>query len=215
MKRILIVDDHPLVRTGFVQLISDEPDLEVCGEAADETEALQKVAALKPDLVIIDLSLAGGSGMNLIERIKAHYDNISMLVASMHDESLFAERVLAAGALGYLNKQEAPSNIIKAIRRVLEGRVYVSDKLTERLLDSLTGLAAKTPGQSPMQRLSNRELEVFELIGRGMTTGKIADHLKLSTKTIETHRENIKKKLGLASGQELTRRAMHWLMERG
>ena len=214
MQRILIVDDHPLVRSGFVQLISDEPDLEVCGEAADEAQALQLVAATTPDLVIIDLSLAGGSGINLIERIKAHYGEVCMLVVSMHDESLFAERVLTAGALGYLNKQEAPSNIIRAIRRVLEGKVYVSDKLTERLLDSLTGMA-KTPGQSPMPRLSNRELEVFELIGRGMTTGKIADHLKLSTKTIETHRENIKKKLGLASGQELTRRAMHWLIERG
>jgi DNA-binding NarL/FixJ family response regulator len=213
MKRILIVDDHPLVRTGFAQLISDEPDLEVCGEAADEAEALQLVAATAPDLVIIDLSLAGGSGMNLIERIKAHHSDVSMLVASMHDESLFAERVLAAGALGYLNKQEAPSNIIRAIRRVLDGKVYLSDELTERLLDGLTG-AAKTPGQSPMPRLSTRELEVFELIGRGMTTGKIADHLKLSIKTIETHRENIKKKLQLASGQELTRRAMHWLLER-
>jgi len=214
MKRVLIVDDHPLVRTGFVQLISDEPDLEVCGEAADENEALEIVASTGPDLVIIDLSLAGGSGINLIERIKAHHSNVAMLVASMHDESLFAERVLTAGALGYINKQEAPNNIIRAIHRVLEGKVYVSDKLTERLLDGLTG-AVKVPGQTPMQRLSNRELEVFELIGRGMTTGKIADHLKLSTKTIETHRENIKKKLGLASGQELTRRAMHWLMERG
>jgi len=214
MRRILIVDDLPLVRSGFVQLISDEPDLAVCGEAADEAQALQLVATTTPDLVIIDLSLAGGSGINLIERIKAHYGEVCMLVVSMHDESLFAERVLTAGALGYLNKQEAPSNIIRAIRRVLEGRVYLSDKLTERLLDSLTGMA-KAPGQSPMQRLSNRELEVFELIGRGMTTGKIADHLQLSTKTIETHRENIKKKLGLASGQELTRRAMHWLIERG
>jgi DNA-binding NarL/FixJ family response regulator len=214
MKRVLIVDDHPLVRTGFVQLISDEPDLEVCGEAADENEALEIVAAAHPDLVIIDLSLAGGSGINLIERIKAHHSNVAMLVASMHDESLFAERVLTAGALGYINKQEAPSNIIRAIHRVLEGKVYVSDKLTERLLDGLTGIVNQ-PGQTPMQRLSNRELEVFELIGRGMTTGKIADHLKLSTKTIETHRENIKKKLGLVSGQELTRRAMHWLMERG
>lgn len=213
MKRIVIVDDHPLVRSGFVQLISDEPDLVVCGEAADETAALQCVAATGPDLVIIDLSLAGGSGMTLIERIKAHHGDVAMLVVSMHDESLFAERVLAAGALGYLNKQEAPSNIIRAIRRVLEGKVYASDKLTERLLDSLTGMV-KPAGQSPMQRLSNRELEVFELIGRGMTTGKIADHLKLSTKTIETHRENIKKKLGLPSGQELTRRAMHWLIER-
>jgi DNA-binding NarL/FixJ family response regulator len=214
MKRVLIVDDHPLVRTGFAQIISDEPGLEVCGEAADEAEALQRVAANLPDLVIIDLSLAGGSGINLIERIKAHHPSVCMLVASMHDESLFAERVLAAGALGYLNKQEAPGNIIKAIHRVLEGKVYLSDELTERLLDGLTG-AAKNAAQSPIQRLSNRELEVFELIGRGMTTGKIADHLKLSIKTIETHRENIKKKLQLASGQELTRRAMHWLMERG
>ena len=214
MKRVVIVDDHPLVRTGFVQLISDEPDLEVCGEAADENQALELVARETPDLVIIDLSLAGGSGINLIERIKAHHGDVAMLVASMHDESLFAERVLSAGALGYINKQEAPTNIIRAIHRVLDGKVYLSDKLTERLLGGLSGgLAA--PGQTPMQRLSNRELEVFELIGRGMTTGKIADHLKLSTKTIETHRENIKKKLGLASGQELTRRAMHWLMERG
>lgn len=214
MKRVLIVDDHPLVRAGFVQLISDEPDLEVCGEASNESDALSIVAETLPDLVIVDLSLAGGSGINLIERIRAHHGGVSMLVASMHDESLFAERVLAAGALGYINKQEAPSRIIQAIRRVLEGKVYVSDKLTERLLDGLAG-GPGAAGLTPMQRLSNRELEVFELIGRGMTTGKIADHLKLSTKTIETHRENIKKKLGLVSGQELTRRAMHWLMERG
>jgi DNA-binding NarL/FixJ family response regulator len=213
MKRIVIVDDHPLVRSGFVQLISDEPDLEVCGEAADEARALQVVGATRPDMVIVDLSLAGGSGMTLIERIKTHHSEVGMLVVSMHDESLFAERVLAAGALGYLNKQEAPSNIIRAIRRVLAGKVYVSDKLARRLLDGLAG-AAGTQEQSPMDRLSNRELEVFELIGRGMTTGKIADHLGLSTKTIEAHRENIKKKLGLLTGQELTRRAMHWLIER-
>jgi DNA-binding NarL/FixJ family response regulator len=214
MKRILIVDDHPLVRSGFVQLISDEPDLEVCGEAPGESEAMQLVAGTAPDLVIIDLSLAGGSGINLIQRIKAHHGDVCMLVVSMHDESLFAERVLAAGALGYLNKQEAPSNIIRAIRRVLEGKVYVSDNLNERLLDTLKG-TAKAAGLPPMQRLSNRELEVFELIGRGMTTGGIAEHLRLSIKTIETHRENIKRKLGLASGQELIRRAMHWLIERG
>ncbi|HEC06202.1 MAG TPA: response regulator transcription factor [Thiolapillus brandeum] len=213
MKRVLIVDDHPLVRKGFAQLIGDEPDLEVCGEAADEADALQLVAASAPDLVIIDLSLAGGSGINLIERIKAQHSDVRMLVASMHDEALFAERVLAAGALGYLNKQEAPDNIVRAIHRVLDGKVYLSGELTDRLLDGLTG-TARVPGQSPMQRLSNRELEVFELIGRGMTTGKIADHLQLSIKTIETHRENIKKKLQLASGQELTRRAMHWVMER-
>jgi DNA-binding NarL/FixJ family response regulator len=214
MKRVLIVDDHPLVRTGFAQLISDEADLEVCGEAADETEALQQVAASRPDLVIVDLSLAGGSGLNLIERIKAQHPSVCMLVASMHDESLFAERVLSAGALGYINKQEAPSNIIKAIQTVLSGKVYVSDEMTARLLGGLAGSKLEAT-QSPLQRLSNRELEVFELIGRGMKTGKIAEHLQLSIKTIETHRENIKKKLGLASGPELTRRAIHWLMERG
>ncbi len=214
MKRVLIVDDHPLVRSGLAQLISDESDLEVCGEAADEAQALQLVVTTRPDLVIIDLSLAGGSGLSLIEQIKAHHPAICMLVASMHDESLFAERVLAAGALGYINKQEAPSKIIKAIQRVLSGKVYVSDEMTERLVDSATG-SRKESSQSPLQRLSNRELEVFELIGRGMTTGKIADHLQLSIKTIETHRENIKKKLGLGSGQELTRHAIHWLMERG
>lgn len=213
MSKVLIVDDHPLVRSGFVQLISDEPDLEVCGEAANENDAMQLVAEAQPDLVIIDLFLSGGSGLNLIERIKAHCSNVYMLVVSMHDESLFADRVLAAGALGYLNKQEAPSNIIKAIRRVLEGKVYLSDEMTGRVLDGLAG-GIKQSAKSPLQRLSNRELEVFELIGRGMTTGKIGDHLKLSTKTIETHRENIKRKLALASGQELTRRAMHWLMER-
>ena len=213
MSRVLIVDDHPLVRSGFVQLISDEPDLEVCGEADNENEAMQLVESEQPDLVIIDLFLSGGSGLNLIERIKAHCSSVYMLVVSMHDESLFADRVLAAGALGYLNKQEAPSNIIKAIRRVLQGKVYLSDEMTGRVLDGLAGGAAQSK-QSPLQRLSNRELEVFELIGRGMTTGKIGDHLKLSTKTIETHRENIKRKLALASGQELTRRAMHWLMER-
>lgn len=214
MKRILIVDDHPLVRKGFTQLIEDEPGLEICGEAADESESLQQVMATSPDLVIIDLSLAGGSGLNLIERIKAHHGNICMLVVSMHDEALFAERVLTAGALGYLNKQEAPGNIINAIHRVLDGKVYLSDELKERLLDSPAG-SVKGPGQPPLQQLSNRELEVFELIGRGMMTGKIAEHLNLSIKTIETHRENIKIKLHLASGQELTRRAIYWLMERG
>lgn len=213
MGRVLIVDDHPLVRSGFVQLISDEPDLEVCGETDNENEAMQLVESERPDLIIIDLFLSGGSGLNLIDRIKAHGNSVSMLVVSMHDESLFADRVLAAGALGYLNKQEAPSNIIKAIRRVLQGKVYLSDEMTGRVLDGLAGGAAQSK-QSPLQRLSNRELEVFELIGRGMTTGKIGDHLKLSTKTIETHRENIKRKLALASGQELTRRAMHWLLER-
>lgn len=214
MKRILIVDDHPLVRTGLAHLIGDEPDLEVCGDAADEAQALQLVERTQPDLVIIDLSLAAGSGLDLIERIRAHHSDIAMLVASMHDESLFAERVLEAGARGYINKQEAPENIIRAIRRVLDGKVYLSEALTERLLDGLAG-ANGNPMTSPLQRLSNREIEIFELIGRGMTTSEIASHLRLSIKTIESHRENIKKKLRLTSAQGLTRRAMYWLLERG
>lgn len=205
MKRILIVDDHPLVRAGFARLIEDEPDLQVCGECADEGKALQLVASCRPDLAIIDLSLAGGSGLDLIERVHATHPGVLMLVASMHDEQLFAERVLAAGALGYINKQEAAANIIMAIRRVLGGEIY---------LDS-TGDRQGIPGDAfpSLKKLTNRELEIFELIGRGVTSGNIASQLHLSVKTIESHRENIKRKLGLNSAQELTRSAMNWLMQ--
>jgi DNA-binding NarL/FixJ family response regulator len=210
MPRILIVDDHPLVRSGFAQLISDCPDLEVCGEASDMAEALRLIDSDCPDLAIIDLSLAGGSGLDLIERIKSRNLDILMLVASMHDETLYAERVLTAGARGYINKQEAQESIIRAIRQVLAGKVYVSEAMTERLL---SGLVDVRDEKRDIERLSNRELQVFELIGEGVPVSQIASQLNLSIKTIETHQAHIKKKLGLGSAHELNQRAIRWVMD--
>ena len=210
MTKILIVDDHPLVRAGFAQLIGDCPDLEVCGEAGDMAEALKQIDSTGPDLAIIDLSLAGGSGLDLIEHIKSRGNDILMLVASMHDETLYAERVLAAGARGYINKQEAQERIIQAIRQVLAGKVYLSQQMTDRLLSGMVDAAA---GRRDIDALSNRELQVFELIGRGVSTSQMAEQLNLSIKTIETHQAHIKKKLGLGSAHELTQRAIRWVMD--
>ena len=195
MARILIVDDHPLVRTGLAQLIGDCPDLEICGEAGDMAEALRQIDALDPDLAIIDLSLAGGSGLDLIEHVKSHNRELPMLVA--------------AGARGYVNKQEAQDRIIRAIRRVLAGKVYLSERMTERML---SGMVDSNHEKRDIDSLSNRELQVFELIGQGIPTGRIAERLNLSTKTIETHQAHIKKKLGLDSAHELTQRAIRWVM---
>jgi DNA-binding NarL/FixJ family response regulator len=210
MPKILIVDDHPLVRAGLAQLIGDCPDLEVCAEAADMAEALTQIDSTNPDLAIIDLSLAGGSGLDLIEHIKSRNRNILMLVASMHDEMLYAERVLAAGARGYINKQEAQESIIRAIRQVLSGKVYLSEAMTERML---SGMVDAGPEKRDIDSLSNRELQVFELIGQGVPSGQIASQLNLSIKTIETHQAHIKRKLGLGSAHELNQRAIRWTMD--
>ncbi len=210
MARILIVDDLPLVRAGFAQLIGDCPDLEVCGEAGDMADALKQIDACNPDLAIIDLSLAGGSGLDLIEHIKSRERDILMLVASMHDETLYAERVLAAGARGYINKQEAQESIIQAIRQVLSGKVYLSQHMTERLLRSMVDANGE---KRDIDSLSNRELQVFELIGQGATTSQMAEQLNLSVKTIETHQAHIKKKLSLGSAHELNQRAIRWMMD--
>ncbi len=210
MIRILIVDDHPLVRSGLAQLIGDCADLEVCGEAGNMAEALTQIESTQPDLAIIDLSLAGGSGLDLIERIRSRHKDLLMLVASMHDETLYAERVLAAGARGYINKQEAQDRIIQAIRQVLDGKVYLSQQMTERLLN---GMVESGSEKRDINSLSNRELQVFELIGQGVSTKKIAKRLNLSIKTIETHQAHIKKKLGLDSAHELTQRAIRWVMD--
>lgn len=212
MATIMIVDDHPLVRTGFAQLIADTPDLEVCGEAPDMATALRAIESVKPDLAIIDLSLAGGSGLDLIEHIKARNTDILMLVASMHEESLYAERVLAAGARGYINKQEAQDKIIQAIRQVLNGKVYLSEKMTDRILNNMV---SSKDDKRDIDTLSNRELQVFEMVGQGISTSKMAEQLNLSIKTIETHQAHIKKKLNLTSAHELTHRAIRWLLEQG
>lgn len=212
MANILIVDDHPLVRAGFSQLIGDTPDLNVCGEAGDMASALKQLDSVTPDLAIVDLSLAGGSGLDLIEHIKARDSGILILVASMHDESLYAERVLAAGARGYINKQEAQEKIIQAIRQVLGGKVYLSEHMTGRILDNI---ASGSEDKHGVESLSNRELQVFEMIGQGIAPGKMAKQLNLSVKTIETHQAHIKKKLGLTSAHKLTHRAIRWVLEQG
>ncbi len=212
MARILIVDDHPLVRAGIRHLLAAEPDLEICGEAADMPEALRLVQAQDPDLVIVDLALSSGSGLDLIKHIRARYAGVLTLVSSMYDEMLYAERVLAAGARGYVSKQSAPSTLIIALRRVLAGQIYVSERISKRLPRKKPG-KAQTP-TIKLESLSNRELTVFQLIGEGRDTQAIAEHLNLSKKTIESHQANIKKKLQLDSARELTRRAALWHMER-
>jgi len=209
--RILIVDDHPIVRRGLRELLADEPDLEACGEAEDVAGALRLVETLSPDAVVIDLSLKGGHGLELIQEIKARGRPLKMLVSTMHDESLFAERVLRAGAMGFISKQESPDKIIGALRQVLRGEIYLSPRMANRILHRLAS------GQSfeiaPVDSLSNRELQVFEMIGQGLATKQIARKLDLSPKTIEAHREKIKAKLNLKSGAELSRHATQWVLE--
>jgi len=209
--KILIVDDHPIVRRGLRELVADEPDLEVCGEAETVADALRQVEATGPDVVVVDLTLKGGHGLDLIREIKARNERIKMLVSSMHDESLFAERVLRAGAAGYISKQESPDRIIGALRQVLRGEIYLSSRMANRLLHRVT--AGEPLEKSPIETLSDRELQVFEMIGRGQTTKQIAQSLSLSHKTIEAHREKIKIKLNLKNSSELSRHATQWVLE--
>lgn len=205
-RRVMIVDDHPLLRAGIAAMIRNEPDLEFCCESDSADEALVLARDSQPDLVIVDLTLTEGSGLELIKRLTNRDPAPRILVCSMHDESLFAQRALDAGASGYINKHEATSHIIDAIRRVLAGRVYLSERMLQRRDDR--------PDAS-VHQLSDRELEVLGLIGQGLGPSRIAGQLHISIKTVETHRENIKKKLRLASGNELTRYAMQWLLEQG
>jgi DNA-binding NarL/FixJ family response regulator len=209
--RIMIVDDHALVRHGLGQLISGEPDLEVCAQAATMDEAMDQLST-DPDLIVVDISLKEGSGIELIKQIKVKHPDVHMLVSSMHDESLFAERALHAGAKGYINKQESTDKVLDAIRHVLDGHIYLSPKMTDRLLHGVVE-GQKIPETSSIEKLSDRELQVFELIGQGMSTRQIANQLHLSVKTIETHREHIKSKLNLKNGAELSRHAVRWVLE--
>ena len=211
--KILIVDDHAVVRYGCAQLISAEPDLELVGEAGGVQEGLAMIAEHQPDLVIVDISLKDGSGIELIRQVKAQHTNVKMLVWSMHDEFLFAERALRAGAMGYICKEEAINTVIDAIRQIQRGKVFLSDRISDRLLVHMAGNDPDS-GRTSIDQLSNRELEVFELIGRGNTRSQIAQSLHLSVKTIESHQENIKRKLFLASNQELFRRAVAWVLEK-
>ncbi len=208
--RILLVDDHAVVRYGIAQLINRENDLMICGEEEDASNALSAIARLKPDLVIADISLKDSSGLELMRNIKAQYSRLPVLVVSAHDESVYAEIAFRAGALGYLMKQEALDKIITAVRRVLSGNIYVSEALAARMLQQQ--ICGKTDiHDSPVKSLSDRELEVFQMIGQWKKTGEIAQELHLSIKTIEYYREQIKRKLNLKNSAELTQHATSWV----
>jgi DNA-binding NarL/FixJ family response regulator len=209
--KILIVDDHPVVREGLAMHLANQADLELCGEAEDMPGAMAALKSVKPDLAIIDISLKQGSGIDLIKRISDSYPAIRILTWSMYPDNLYAERALQAGAHGYLHKGRATAQLIDAIRAVLAGKVYVSEQVATDLLHRAT--TGKAPGRSPVDLLSNRELQTFELLGQGQTTEKIAAHLHVSPKTVETYRARIKDKLGLSNVTELIQRAAQWVME--
>ena len=211
--RILIVDDHPAVREALTIRITAQPGLKVCGEAADLYEALEITAATDPDVAIVDIALQTSSGLDLIKRLKAHNYKVRTIVWSMYSEELYAERALRAGAVGYLTKAKGTGQIIDAIRDVLAGNVYLSAGMASKLLKRTVGHSLEDPVRSSIATLSDRELEVFRLIGQGLKTQKIADQIHLSINTVETYRDRIRAKLSLSDGLELARCAMQWALK--
>jgi DNA-binding NarL/FixJ family response regulator len=210
-RRVFLVEDHPIVRDGLAQLINDEPDLVVCGATADAPAALRGIEELSPDVTVVDLLLGEDDGLELVKTLRARFTRMPTLVLSMYGEALYAERALRAGARGYVTKLAPTDSVLVAIRRVLAGEIYVSEATATRLVTKLVGgdAAADDPGATPdLSRLSDREFEVFRLIGRGAGPTEIARQLGVSVKTVETHREHIKKKLALTNGRELLRAAM-------
>lgn len=210
--RVFLVEDHPVVRHGLATLIDDEPDLQVCGGSGSMKDALEQIKAMKVDVAVIDISLGDGSGLDLIKQIHAEHSKIALLALSMHDEAVYAERALRAGARGYIMKKEAMDKVMTAIRKVLAGELYVSEKMSARMVQKLVNPQAAEKS-SPVEILSDREFEVFRLIADGIGPSEIASRLAVSVKTIETHREHIKEKLGLKTGVELTRYCLQWAME--
>ncbi len=209
-RTVLIVDDHPMMRHGLSQLISNEPDLAACGEAEDAHQALEFLATQTPDLVLADISLPDKHGLELIKDIQVLQPNLPVLVVSMHDESLYAERVLRAGGRGYIMKQEGGKKMIHAIRTVLNGQIYVSEKMSAKILEIFSGRRSES-SRSPVERLTDREFEVFQMIGLGKGTRQIAEALHLSVKTVEVHRLHIKEKLELTDAPSLVRYAVRWV----
>jgi DNA-binding NarL/FixJ family response regulator len=208
--KILIVDDHPLVREGLADLVNKEKDLVVCGQAEDAYQAMEAIRELKPDMAIVDISLKETSGLELIKDIKIQHPGLPVLTLSMHEESVYAERALRAGAKGYIMKREATKKVVTAIRKVLRGQLYLSEKMMTRLVRKFVDGKPES-GTSPIDRLTDRELEVFSLLGRGNGTRQISEQLHLSVKTIETYRSRIKEKLNLTSGTELLQHAFQWV----
>jgi len=212
--KVVLVDDHPIVRQGLAQMIARELDMEVCGEAETAADALKAIAACKPDVAVVDLSLKGTSGLELLKDLKVRFPKLPVLVLSMYDESMYAERALRAGAKGYMMKEEATEKVLAAIRGILAGQIYLSEAMASRLLHM--AVDGRTPGAvSPTERLSDRELEVFQLIGQGYGNTDIAQQLHLSPKTVETYRAHIKEKLGLSGATELLQHAIQWAQSLG
>jgi DNA-binding NarL/FixJ family response regulator len=210
---ILIVDDHPAVRKALALRIGRQPDLKVCGAAADINEALRLIADTEPEVAVVGISLTTPNGIDLIKRIKSHNDHVRILVWSMHSESVYAERALRAGALGYINKDQETDRIVEAIRRVLAGKVWLSEAMTERMLQRIVGMAPDEITLSPLQTLADRELEVFRLIGAAVKTAAIAERLHMSVKNVETYRDRIRQKLNLADGTRLVHYATLWVLQ--
>jgi DNA-binding NarL/FixJ family response regulator len=209
--RIFLVDDHPIVLGGFTLLLNGQPDLEVCGHAASAEEALEMVPKLKPALVITDVTLPGRNGLELLKDLVAVIPGVNVLVVSMHDEMLYAERAVRGGARGYLMKEAGSERMLAAIRQVLAGGVYVSDRIQAKILEGMSGPRGRSSASSPIEKLSDREFEVFRLLGQGRTTKEIADQLHLSHKTVAVHRGHIKEKLKIASATELVHQAVRWV----
>lgn len=207
--RVLLVDDHPIVRQGLALLIDREPDLSVCGEAEGAHSAFHAITTLRPDIVVLDISLSGPDGLEVLKEIRTKTASLPVLILSMHDESIYAERAMRAGANGYIMKQEATEKVLVAIRRILQGEVYLSDRLTNTMLQQYVRGAAGGKS-SPLVNLTDRELEVFRLIGEGHGTRQIADELHLSVKTIESYQAHIKEKLALRNARELVQHAIEW-----
>jgi len=210
-RRVLLVDDHPIVRHGLGLLIEQEADLTICGETESAVETLDCMDEVSPDIALVDISLRGSNGLELTKALKEAHPEVPVLVLSMHDESLYAERALRSGARGYVMKQESADTVLGAIRTVLDGGIYLSDSLSSVMLREFVDGGTADNEKFGVASLSDRELEVFELIGRGNSTRKIADRLQLSIKTIETHRAHVKQKLKLDNATELVHRAFHWI----
>jgi len=209
-RRVFVVDDHPIVREGSAQLINREPDLAVCGSAEEMHSALQTIDALKPDILIVDISLNGPDGLDLLKNIRAKDPNLPVLILSMHDESIYAERVLRAGANGYIMKQEGTDRVLIALRRILNREIYVSDRVANKMLRQFVSGGPSAVHRSGVDELSDRELEVLRLIGEGHSTRQIAEALHLSVKTVETYQCHLKEKLGLKNSRELVQYAIQW-----
>jgi DNA-binding NarL/FixJ family response regulator len=208
-RRVLVIDDHPIVRQGLALLIEREADLTVCGQAEDAHEALDVIASLQPDIVLLDISLGGQDGLEVLKKIRARDPDLPVLVLSMHDELIYAERALRAGADGYIMKQEATDRVLTAIRRIIDGQMYVPDRVATRMLKQYAR-GAHPDAVSPVASLSDRELEVFRLIGHGSSTREIAEVLHLSIKTVESYQAHIKEKLALRNARELHQHAIEW-----